>query len=140
MAQKSKAQEIQEVLDKDRDAINNSPFPEMLPPWLLDNFDEIIMAERQNVNRYSAKVMRSILSKKDNPARLTVYEGGLVLNILSAVQPFLIAKDIEEFLDKKQIIGELMFRYNMNMAKEEEKLKRKEASLINISRSRIVTE
>lgn len=138
MPQLTKAQEIERIIDKDRDEMNNAPYPEKLPEWLLDNFDEIVMAERQNVNKYSAKIMRSILSKKDDVSQLTMLETGLVLNMWSAVQPYLVAKDIDEFLDRKQVVGQLMWRYNVIVQQEDEKLRRKENTLINLSRSQIV--
>lgn len=138
MSQLTKAQEIERIIDKDRDEMNNAPYPEKLPEWLLDNFDEIVMAERQNVNKYSAKIMRSILSKKDDVSQLTMLETGLVLNMWSAVQPYLVAKDIHEFLDRKQVVGQLMWRYNVIVQQEDEKLRRKENTLINLSRSQIV--
>jgi len=133
------AQEIQKIIDNDRLAINNAPFPEKLPDWLLDNFDEIIMGERQNVNPYTAQLLRSVLSKRDDPSKLTVYEGGWVLNVLNAVQPFLIAKDKDEFLEKKEFFGAVMFRFNLKMAEEERKLEIKERKLKEGNRKMILT-
>ena len=37
MPQLTKAQEIERIIDKDRDEMNNAPYPEKLPEWLLAN-------------------------------------------------------------------------------------------------------
>lgn len=133
------AQEIQKIIDNDRVAINNAPFPEKLPDWLLTNFDEIIMGERQNVNPYTAALLKSVLSKKNDPSKLTVYEGGWVLNVLNAVSPYLIAKDIDDFIEKKSIFGPIMFKFNLKMADEERKLELKERKLKEGNRKMILT-
>lgn len=132
-------QEIQQIINKDKLAINNAPFPEKLPEWLLTNFDEIIMGERQNVNPYNAEMLRSVLSKKDDPSKLTVYEGGWVLNVLNSVSPFLIAKDIDDFIEKKAVFGPIMFKFNIHIKEEERKIDTKERKLREGNRKMIQT-
>lgn len=132
-------QEIQQIINKDKLAINNAPFPEKLPEWLLTNFDEIIMGERQNVNPYNAEMLRSVLSKKDDPSKLTVYEGGWVLNVLNSVSPFLIAKDIDGFIEKKAVFGPIMFKFNIHIKEEERKIDTKERKLREGNRKMIQT-
>lgn len=135
----TKAQEIDAIIEKDRTAIDNAPFPEPLPDWVLNNFDELIMSMPQNIHPYSAKFLQIILSKRDNPSDLTVIEGGFVLNVLNSVAPYLIAKDFDEFIEKKAIIGAIMYRFNVNMQKELNKLEVKRANLLKGSRRLIQT-
>lgn len=132
-------QEIQEIIAKDKIAINNAPFPEKLPDWLLNNFEEIIMAERQNVNPYSARLLKSVLSKKDDLSKLTVHEGGWVLNVLNAVSPYLISVDINDFIEKKEVFGDIMLKFNINMGKELRKVEAKEQTLRKGNRKMILT-
>lgn len=123
-------QEVKEIIARDMELINDSPFPESLPPWLLENFDTIIMETPQHQNPYFAATVKSILGKKKNPQELTFYEGGFVLNVLTSVAPKMIAKNLNLFLDRKAIIEKIMYNYNRNLKMEERKLERKEQSLL----------
>lgn len=123
-------EEIKEIIEKDEQAINNAPFPEKLPPWLLDNFDKVIMKMPQAYNPYTAATLKSVLSKKHDVQELTVVEGGWVLNCLNNIEPELIAKDIHDFMRKKEIIGQIMYNYNMGIAKEKIKLEKKKDVLL----------
>lgn len=130
-------QEVKEIIAKDMQAINDAPFPEPLPDWLLDGFEKIVMETPQKDCPYFADTIRKIMAKKSND--LTVYEGGFVLNLLTSTTPKNIAKNINQFLDRKGQIERIMFRYNANMKKEERKLEVKQNTLTKASRPRIVT-
>jgi hypothetical protein len=132
-------QDVKEIIAKDMQAINAAPFPDPLPEWLLNNFDKIIMEMPQSDNPYFAETLESILSKK-NPNDLTVYEGGFVLNVLNSVAPKFIAKDIKTFINRKRQIGRIMYKYNVNLKKEENKLAAKEEVLMRgMRRSKLIT-
>jgi hypothetical protein len=122
-------QDVKEIIAKDMQAMNEAPFPEPLPEWLLSNFDKIIMEMPQSANPYFAETLESILSKK-NPNDLTFYEGGFVLNVINSVAPKFVAKDIKTFIHRKRMIGRIMYRYNVNLKKEENKLAAKEQTLM----------
>lgn len=130
-------QEVKEIIAKDMQAINAAPFPEPLPDWLLDNFEKIIMETPQKDCPYFADTVRKILAKSPND--LTVYEGGFVLNLLTATTPKNVANKIGLFLDRKGIIERIMHRYNANMQNEERKLAAKERKLTDALRPRILT-
>lgn len=130
-------QEVKEIIAKDMQAINAAPFPEPLPDWLLDNFEKIIMETPQKDCPYFAETVIKILAKSPND--LTVYEGGFVLNLLTATAPKNVANKIGLFLDRKGIIERIMHRYNANMQNEERKLAAKERKLTEALRPRILT-
>lgn len=130
-------QEVKEIIAKDMQAINAAPFPEPLPDWLLDNFEKIIMETPQKDCPYFADTVRKILAKEPND--LTVYEGGFVLNLLTATTPKNVSNKIGLFLDRKGIIERIMHRYNANMQNEERKLAAKERKLSEALRPRILT-
>ena len=130
-------QEVKEIIAKDMQAINDAPFPEPLPDWLLDGFGKIIMETPQKDCPYFADTIRKILAKKPND--LTVYEGGFVLNLLTATTPKNVAKNLNQFLDRKGQIERIMYRFNTNMKREERKLEIKESTLLRASRPRILT-
>lgn len=132
-------QEIELIIYNDTVKMNNAPFPEPLPDWLLTNFEHIIMEHWQNVNPYTSELLKSVLSKRDDPSKLTVMEGGWVLNVLNSVPPILISADVEDFIKKKELFGKIMFNYNLNIKKEEGKLNDKKENLIKGNRKMILT-
>lgn len=123
-------QEINQQIAADIKAMNEAPFPEPLPDWLLDNFDKIIMEVPQKDVPYFAETVRCVLAKRPN--ELTFYEGGFVLNVWTAVAPKYLSKNINTFLDRKGIAQRIMYRYNQQLEREQGKLDRKKASLMKL--------
>lgn len=130
-------QEVMQIITKDTQAINDAPFPEPLPDWLLDNFKKVIMGTPQNHCRYFADTVRKIASKKPN--QLTVYEGGFVINLLVDTTPENISKNFDDFLNKKGILELTIKRYDSFMKHEERKLEAKKANLLKMCQKRILT-
>lgn len=133
--------EVNQLIAKDLEAINNAPFPDELPPWFLDNFGEIIMEMPQKDNNYFVRTVKSILSKGNNTDKLTVYEGGFVCNILCSVAPKTLGIDLKTFLDRKETLEKIMGGFNAMMKKEERKLEAKKQSMMSKLRpqNRLVT-
>lgn len=132
-------QEVKDIIAKDMQAINNAPFPEPLPEWVLKGFDKIIMEMPQNTNPYFAETLESILEKTD-PNELTFYEGGFVLNVLNSVAPKFIAKDIKTFIQRKRVVGRITYRYNAFLKKEENKLESKKQVLMRgLRKTQLIT-
>lgn len=129
--------EINEIIARDIQAMNDAEFPEPLPDWILDNFEKIIMETPQKDCPYFADTIRKILHK--TPNTLTFYEGGFVLNLLTATTPKLVAKNLTTFLNRKGQIEHIMYRYNQFLRQSEKKIEAKKNQMMRAIQPRILT-
>lgn len=122
-------EEIREIIGKDWAAFNDAIFPEILPSWILDNFQKIIWESRQKDYPMFARDMVSILSKTSDLPKITFHEAGLILNIKNQCEPFHVADDWDTYIERKEIMTKIQFRWNQALEKMKQRMSRKEDSL-----------
>lgn len=129
--------EVKQIIAKELESINNSPFPAELPSWFLDNFKEIIMNMSPKDNQYFGETIERISKKK--VSELTVYEGGFVCNCRVQAVPSTLGVDWETFIEQRKECDKIMKGFNHMMKEQERKLEVKEASMMKALRPRILT-
>lgn len=127
---------IQDTIQAEMNAFLQKPFPAILPKWFLDQFDRVVMEMPQIDVPYRGETIQSILHKSNE--QLTLFEVGLVTNILLTVPPKVISTNIDKFLLKKITLEQIRGQWNMLKATEEERLQRKARSFAEANRSRIL--
>lgn len=119
-------EEIEATIQAEMNTFNMQKFPGILPKWLLDNFQKIILEMPQIEVPYRGETIKSIIHKEVND--LNIFETGLIVNILLNVAPKYLAVNVDKFLVKKVILEQIVAEYNSITKKEMDRLQRKTMS------------
>lgn len=119
-------EEIREIIGRDWAAFNDAINPEILPDWTLDNFQQMIWESRQKDFPIFARELKSILSKTGAMATITFQEAGFILNAKCQCEPKWVADDFYTFLERKEKMAQMLFRWNQALEKMKSKMSRKE--------------
>jgi hypothetical protein len=122
-----KDEEIKKIIQRDYNEFLNQQFPEDIPSWIIDMLPAAIMSLPQLAVPYQGERIKAILGKKST--ELTIFDIGLVINILTAVSPKCFGIDIILFLDRKKVMEYISLRWNQLTSAQQKRLDVKAASL-----------
>jgi len=123
-------QELQQKLTDEYNEFMRQKFPHELPEWVLQKFPEALMSIPQSTVPYHAERIQHILSQ--TVENLSIFDIGIVVNVLLAVKPEIFGWSIEEFLMKRTELEQARAYFTTLTSNEEKRLQKKKVALENM--------
>ena len=124
--------DIEQILAKDYQEMMNMKFPDELPPWIFDNFEEALFRMQQKENNYFVSSIEKMIGYNGDTEKITVYEAGFLLKMwCNVAAPCWLCSDFKTFLERKKILEPILRGYDHMLKMEEQKAQKKRGVLMN---------